>query len=176
MRILLILMVLMTSAHAERLGICKGEYALCAASSTTPTGKLIKVGDRAFKEGVAICPVLNGESIADLDLMNGSCDVPNKNKVWSLFGLPPVTTYPQAPTWAPAPAVFRSFTVTKDAGMSNMWSYLCEKSEVVNGVQLANCFGPINESPWTHRHVIDGETAFTQAPVGAINPVGGNFP
>ena len=36
--------------------------------------------------------------------------------------------------------------------------------------------GPINESPFTGDHVKPGATAFTQAPVGAADPVGGNFP
>ena len=61
--------------------------------------------------------------------------------------------------------------------MSNMWSFLCDLQPTqVNGVTLANCYGPINESPWNERHVPVGVTAFTQAPVGASNPVGGNMP
>jgi hypothetical protein len=31
------------------------------------------------------------------------------------------------------------------------------------------------ESPWNSDHVKPSETAFTQAPVGAIYPVGGNI-
>jgi hypothetical protein len=46
----------------------------------------------------------------------------------------------------------------------------------VNNVQLANCYGPINESPWNNGHVVPGTTAFTAAPVGAANPVGGDIP
>ena len=168
---------LLCAVQAQTIAICKGQYALCAASSTTPTGNLIKVNGKTFKEGVAVCPILTGDAIANMDLMGGSCDAP-KGKVWSLFGVPPQTAYPQAPSWAVAPAEFRSFTVgtTPDTGMSNMWSFLCTKGEVVNGVQLANCHGPIMESPWTANHVVPGETAFTQAPAGASYPVGGNKP
>ena len=175
--VLLLVAALFSVSQAQTLAICKGEYALCAASSTTPTGGLIKVNGKIFKEGVAVCPILNGAAVANMDLMSGSCDAP-KGKVWSLFGVPPVTSYPQAPSWAVAPAAFRSFTVgtTPETGMSNMWSFLCTKGEVVNGVQLANCHGPIMESPWTGNHVLAGETAFTQAPVGATYPVGGNAP
>ena len=175
--VLLWVSALVSTIHAQTIAICKGEYALCAASPTALTGNLIKVNGKAFKEGVAICPVLTGDSIANMDLMGGSCDAP-KGKVWSLFGVPPVTSYPQAPSWTVQPAVFRSFTVgtTPETGMSNMWSFLCTKSEMVNGVQLANCHGPIMESPWTGNHVLAGETAFTQAPVGATYPVGGNAP
>jgi hypothetical protein len=54
---------------------------------------------------------------------------------------------------------------------------LCDlQAKKVNNVKLANCYGPINESPWTNGHVPVGTTAFTAAPVGAANPVGGNFP
>jgi hypothetical protein len=169
---------LVSTLHAQTIAICKGEYALCAASSTALTGNLIKVNGKTFKEGVAICPVLTGAAVANMDLMGGSCDAP-KGKVWSLFGVPPQTAYPQAPSWTVQPAVFRSFTVgdTPSTGMSNMWSFLCEKqAKQYSGVTLASCYGPVMESPWTGNHVVSGETAFTQAPVGASYPVGGNLP
>jgi len=169
---------LVSTLHAQTIAICKGEYALCAASPTTLTGNLIKVNGKTFKEGVAVCPVLSGAAVANMDLMQGSCDAP-KGKVWSLFGVPPVTSYPQAPDWTVQPAVFRSFKVgdTPTTGMSNMWSFLCTKqTKQVNGVTLASCYGPVMESPWTGNHVVPGETAFTQAPVGASYPVGGNVP
>ena len=171
--------LLVTPAHAgPALAICRGEYALCAASSTEPTGNSIVVNGVVFREGASICPVLRGPAIADLNLMNGSCNAP-KGKVWSLFGVPPLTAYPQAPDWAVVPAVFRSFKVgdTLTTGMSNMWAMLCTKqAKQVNGVTLASCYGPVMESPWTGNHVVPGETAFTQAPVGASYPVGGNVP
>ena len=169
---------LVSTLHAQTIAICKGEYALCAASPTTLTGNLIKVNGKTFKEGVAVCPVLSGAAVANMDLMQGSCDAP-KGKVWSLFGVPPQTAYPQAPDWTVQPAVFRSFKVgdTPTTGMSNMWSFLCTKqTKQVNGVTLASCYGPVMESPWTGNHVVPGETAFTQAPVGASYPVGGNVP
>ena len=136
------------------------------------------VDGKVFREGMAVCPVLNGTSIANLDLMKGSCDI-GPGKVWSLFGIPAVTEYPQAPTWDVVPAAFRSFTIgeTQETGMSNMWSFPCIIQEVkVNGVTLASCYGPIMESPWTNDHVKPGQTGFTQAAEGAIYPVGGNAP
>jgi len=179
MKLLAALFVLLPCViQAQTIAICKGEYALCAASSTTLTGKSIVVGGKTFREGVAVCPVLTGDAIANMDLMNNSCQA-GLGKVWSLFGVPPVTSYPQAPSWNTVTAVFRSFTVgnTPQTGMSNMWSFLCEKqAKQVNGVTLASCYGPVMESPWTANHVVPGETAFTQAPVGATYPVGGNKP
>jgi len=166
------------TADAHTLAVCQGEYALCAASAATPTGETMKVGHKTFRQGVAVCPVLKGSAVADLDLMHGSCDAA-PGTVWSLFGVPPVTSYPQAPSWNTAPAQFRAFEIgtTPTTGMSNMWSYPCVlQAQPVNGVKLASCYGPLMESPWTHNHVKPGQTGFTQAAPDATYPVGGNAP
>jgi len=174
MKYLLIFAMFIGSAQAMNLAICEGEFALCAASPTTSTGKKIVINGKTFQEGMAVCPVLKGKSIADLSLMNGSCDAP-KGRVWSLFST--ATSYPQAPDWVVKPVVVTKFVTTKQSGMSNMWSFLCEiQAKKVNGVRLASCYGPINESPWNGDHVPVGTTSFSAAPPGALNPVGGNFP
>ena len=173
MKKLLLLLLLPVSVSAADLMICNGEYALCAAAGSTPTGKMITVKGKKFQEGMAVCPVLTGQSVANGSLMNNSCDAP-VGKVWSLFSA--VTEAPQAPTWAVAPLVHRTFVLGKDSGMSNQWSFLCDKqAKRVNGVTLASCYGPINESPATNGHVKMGSTIITDAPVGVLNPVGGNF-
>ena len=176
-KIILVLVSLIAfNSQAQKISICKGEYALCAASPTTLTGKTMVVDGKTFKEGVAVCPVLTGNAIANLDLMNGSCDSP-KGKVWSLFGVPPVASFPQAPSWNNVTAVGRTFVIgnTPTTQMSNMWSFLCEiQVQKINGVKLASCYGPVMESPFTNGHVKQGETSFTQAPEGATYPVGGN--
>ena len=79
---------------APDLMMCNGEYALCAASGSTPTGKMITVKGKVFQEGMAVCPVLTGRSVANGALMNNSCDAPT-GKVWSLFST--VSEAPQAP-------------------------------------------------------------------------------
>ena len=173
MKKLLLLALLPFSVAAADLMICNGEYALCAASGSTPTGKKIMVKGQSFAEGMAVCPVLTGRSIANPALMNNSCDAP-AGKVWSLFST--VSEAPQAPSWAVAPLVKRSFILGKDWGMSNQWSFLCDKQvKKVNGVQLASCYGPLNESPFTNGHIKPGTTIITDAPSGVLNPVGGNF-
>ena len=173
MKKLLLLLLLPFSVSAADLMICNGEYALCAASGSTPTGKRITVKGKEFAEGMAVCPVLTGRSIANGALMNNSCNAP-PGKVWSLFST--VSEAPQAPTWAVAPLVHRTFVLSKTEGMSNMWSFICVKqTKLVNGAQLASCYGPINESPLTNGHVKMGSTIVTDAPVGVLNPVGGNF-
>ena len=173
MKKLLLIALLCGNAAASEIILCNGEYALCAASGSTPTGKMITVKGKKFQEGMAVCPVLKGQSVANGALMNNSCDAP-PGKVWSLFSN--VSEAPQAPTWAVAPLVHRTFTLAKDSGMSNQWSFLCDKqAKLVNGVQLASCYGPINESPLTDGHVKMGSTIITDAPAGVLNPVGGNF-
>ena len=178
MKKLLITLALLSSvaAFAEPIHICKGLYAFCGASGTTPTGKTITVDGKTFKEGMSVCPVLNGDSVANFNLMQNSCDAP-PGKVWSLFSA--LTTVPQAPTWENLPTVTRTFVTTKEegGGMSNMWSFLCDiQPKQVNGVTLANCYGPLNESPWTNGRIPVGSTIFTQAIIGSPNPVGGRVP
>ena len=173
MKKLLLFLLLPISVSAADLMICQGEYALCAASGSTPTGKKITVKGKVFAEGMAVCPVLKGRSVANGALMNNSCEAP-AGKVWSLFST--VTEAPQAPSWVVAPLVHRSFILSKTEGMSNQWSFLCDKqAKLINGVQLASCYGPINESPATNGHVKMGSKIITDAPLGVLNPVGGNF-
>ena len=45
-----------------------------------------------------------------------------------------------------------------------------------NGHKLADCYGPMNESPWTTTAIGAGVKIVTDAPAGAPNPVGGNIP
>ena len=159
------------------LAICHNPYALCASSATVAVpGKTVKVNGNTFPMGVSVCPVLRGESIADLSLMGGSCKAP-EGKVWSLFSN--VKTYPVAPSWKSVTVTNRTFTSTTKpgGGFSNMWSMICTvRPEKVNGVTLSDCVGPMNESPWTSTTVPAGAKIGTAAPEGFPNPVGGNFP
>jgi hypothetical protein len=109
--------------------------------------------------------------------MNGSCKSP-KGKVWSLFGVPPVASFPQAPTWDTVTAVGRTFVIgnTPTTQMSNMWSFPCEiQAQKINGVKLASCYGPIMESPFNGDYAKVGQTAVTQAPEGSTYSVSGNI-
>lgn len=156
--------------------MCNGKYALCAASPTTPTGKTIVVNGVTFQEGVSVCPVLKGESVGDRNLI-GSCKPPEgKHKVWSLFSTE--MNYPQAPSWAVVKAQPRTFVTTAgEGGMANQWSYPCTiRPKKVNGATLADCLGPINESPFGGAVVPVGTSVLTSAPPGSAYPVGGNLP
>ena len=174
--ILMALVATPAFANGPDLMICNGEFALCAASGSVPTGKMIRVEGQEFQEGMAVCPVLTGKSVANRTFLKGDCKAP-PGKVWSLFST--VTEYPQAPDWNVVTMTPRTFVTTTAAGggMSNQWSFLCDKqTKKVNGVQLANCYGPINESPWTNGRVLPGTTSFSAAPAGTPNPVGANVP
>jgi hypothetical protein len=177
-RLLIAAIVLLTANPllAATVGICHAPFALCAASGTTPTGNKIVVNGTTFDEGMSVCPVLTGDSVADLDLMNGSCDS-QPGWVWSLFA--PIKSFPQAPTWKTVTAQPRTFVTTSapGGGMSNMWSFPCKLTRVTNnGVVLAECLGPMNESPNGAAPIPAGTKVITQAPIGVANPVGGNVP
>lgn len=70
--------------------ICEGSFALCTASTCTPTGNKIRVNgtQRLFAEADCTCPIFSGNAIADLTggNMQGSCSPP-PNGTWSLFSL-----------------------------------------------------------------------------------------
>jgi hypothetical protein len=164
------------------LKICLGEFAFCGASSTKPTGNKMIVNGKEFYEGEAICPVMTGPSIANMELMNNSCDAPDgtDKTVWSLFWY--YTDVPQAPMWDVSPTVNREFVITNEpgGGMSNMWSFPCNvMPKEVNGTKLSKCYGPINETVFPFRGartVEPGETSVTQAPEGSSYPVGAIIP
>jgi len=163
-------------ALAESFKMCTGEFALCAASGATLTGKTITVNGNTFPEVVAVCPVLRGPAIADVTggNMQGSCNPPGKNQVWSLYQVR--KHIPQAPDWQhDTIAPYRIFVTSQTAPMSNLFSFSCTKSAVVNGQQLANCYGPSNENLGGEAVPV-GTSIITQAPVGAAYPVGGPLP
>jgi hypothetical protein len=180
MRYLLLLLAFVCSAsQAARYQICTGEFAFCGASSAVPTGNLITVatptGTAQFNEALAVCPVMNGNAVADVKggNMQGSCAVSADGHVWSLFAT--FSEVPTSPTWDVNTVVPRLFVSGSDANFSQMFSFDCVKTEIVNGVQLADCFGAINES-LTGAPVPAGTTMLTEAPLGSILPVSGSLP
>ena len=174
--LLILLAVFGPAQAAPTLILCNTPFALCAASGATATGRTIVVNGNTFQEGVAVCPVITGQSVGNRDMIK-TCGTPKgKHTVWSLFST--TLTYPQAPDWAVVTAVPRTFVTTAGAGgMSNLWSYPCViRPKKVNGATLADCVGPLNESPWHGEVVPLGATSLTSAPVGAPYPVGTPVP
>lgn len=148
---------------------CPGEFALCAASTCRPTGKMIKVKEadgkttKEFPEAICTCPiitaeiaVMNGKELAGLAAlnegnMNGSCNTPRPGTIWSLFS--PLEVYPQESTTPPFRIMHtnvQSCSATTVHQGSNCFSFLCEidKEPAANGVRTASCSCPIGENPF----------------------------
>ena len=161
--------------------IYKGKFAFCGASGAEPTGNIITVQGRKFKEGRSVCPVMDGPSIANLKLVPNPSVSPDgtKDTVWSFFWY--YDEVPQAPTWETLPTVNRSFVIgdKPSTQMSNMFCMPCRIFKTVNGVELAECVGPLNELAFPLRKAIrahEGQTSITQAPEGSSYPVGTVIP
>jgi hypothetical protein len=169
-------------AHDTALNVVVGKFAFCGASGAVPTGDTITVEGKKFLEGVAACPVMDGPSIANTILVPNPSITPDSTDktVWSYFWY--YDSVPQAPTWENLPTVNRTFTITNspDSSMSNMWCMPCKiLPKKVNGVTIAECYGPLNELAFPMRRALrahPGQTSVTQAPVGAKYSVGTIIP
>jgi hypothetical protein len=138
--------------------ICGGYFALCAASTCTPTGMQITVktatgGTATFPEADCTCPVLLGPSIANLagGNMQGSCEPPEPGKIWSTYQ--PRPNIPQALTnWVPtlpeaaAPPLFCPKRLGRGNQLVNCFSFLCDSQTYINNVPVVTCHCPIGES------------------------------
>jgi hypothetical protein len=174
--------------------VCDGYFALCAASTCTPTGKQITVrtatgGTATFPEADCTCPVLLGPSIANLagGNMQGSCEPPATGQIWSTYQ--PRPNIPQALTnWVPtlpeaaAPPLFCPKRLGLGNQLVNCFSFLCDSQTYINNVPVVTCHCPIGES--LAGTPVPPHTAFlTQAGQGnqatcAMHPVSGpiSFP
>ena len=172
------------------LKICLGEFAFCGASSTKPTGNKMIVNGKEFYEGEAICPVMTGPSIANMELMNNSCDAPDgtDKTVWSLFWYYDTTTTipqfnPSTKEWEYMTPVNRSFVINLDSpstSESNMFAMPGVIFDTTStGIVLAKVYGPLNEAAVPLRKAIpvkNGMTSITAAKLGSPYPVGTPIP
>jgi hypothetical protein len=138
--------------------ICHGYFALCAASTCTPTRKQITVrtatgGTATFPEAECTCPVLLGPSIANLagGNMQGSCEPPKPGEIWSTYQ--PRDNIPQALTgWIPtlpeaaAPPLYCPKVPPLGNKLVNCFSFLCDSQTYINNVPVVTCHCPIGES------------------------------
>jgi hypothetical protein len=162
------------------LKICHGQYALCAASTCTPTGGTIDVhvaggGTASFPEAACTCPVFTGPAIADVTggNMEGSCKPPGKGQVWSLYW--PKTNIPQAVNdWSRKSSEtevdFQLCSSTDNVGatFANCFSFACTiDKKRSNGVKTATCYCPLGENP-DGSAVPAGTAVLT--PAGQCNP------
>lgn len=174
------------------LRICTGTYALCAASTCTPTNGTIEAntatGTNTFPAASCTCPVYKGPAIADVTggNMTGSCARPGPGQVWSLYA--PKTNIPQAVNnWSHTPSdtavSFQLCSSSDDVGatFANCFSFACTVDrERHNGVKTATCLCPLGENP-DGDPVTAGTAVITPAgqcdsSVCAQHPVGAPFP
>ena len=137
---------------------CNGYYALCAASTCTPTGKMITVrvtsgGTAQFPEVECTCPVFSGQGLGDLNggNMQGSCEPPGPGQIWSLFS--PKKHIPQeinnwVPTGPEAVATPQVCPASLGQGStaSNCFSFACDSQTWINNVPVVTCHCPMGES------------------------------
>jgi len=138
--------------------ICTGYYALCAASTCKPTGKMITVnvsggGTARYPEAECTCPIESGQAVADVagGNMKGSCEPPAAGEIWSLYGVK--KQIPQAINgWVPsgpaaeAPLLYCAKGFNLGNELVNCFSFACNAERYVNGVPVASCYCPIGES------------------------------
>jgi hypothetical protein len=177
------------AAPEHEFRICNGYYALCAASTCTPTGKTITVnlsggGTAQYPEVACACPIESGEAIADVvgGNMKGSCKPPGEGEIWSLYD--PKKEIPQYINgWVPTGPLAKAplLTCSKDLNLghqlANCFSFACNGERFVNGVPVATCYCPLGEAP-DGSSVAPHTTFVTQAGQGddgfcAEHPVGG---
>ncbi len=155
--------------------LCRGEYALCAASTCTPDGQTIEVnstnGPASFPEAACTCPVYDGFAIADVNggNMKGDCKVPGRGQVWSLYA--PKSNIPQAiNNWRRQPidtaVTLQLCSASENVGatFANCFSFACTLDRKRhNGVRTATCFCPLGEN-------LDGTPVAADTPI--VTPAG----
>ena len=133
------------SKTTSGLTVCDGQYALCAASTCKPTGKMITGNNGTpYPEVECRCPILEGRAIADTKAGNmaGSCAPTDSKHVWSLFA--PKLYYPQeASNFSNKPKDMKATVQKCDASLnlgdkaSNCFSWNCKIG--VDGIAICSC-------------------------------------
>jgi hypothetical protein len=187
--------------EAGVLRIHEGQFAFCGASAAVPTGKTIVIQGVEYREGCAICPVLNGPSISNLAMYGsggtwGDFNVASNfqtpdgtdNTIWSLFWYFDTTTVipqfnPDSKKWELMSPVNRAFVIdmsdpaTSESNMFAMPGVIFDTTET--GIVLARVYGPLNEDAVPLRVAIpvkNGQTSVTAAKEGFPYPVGTPIP
>ena len=173
---------------------CVGDYALCAASTCTPlSGVQIAVNTAGghtanFPAAQCTCPIFNGPAIADLNggNMQGSCDPPPNNGVWSLYSpqghIPQeINNWSKGKKQSAAPIFVCPADLKQGSQFANCFSFACERAGKVKGnIEVATCTCPLGES--LEGTPVRAHHEFT-TPAGQCNvdfcfqhPVGAPFP
>ena len=137
---------------------CNGYFALCAASTCTPTGGTVTVnvtkgGTAVFPEADCICPIFYGRAIADLNggTMSGSCEPPSKDELWSIYTrtdhIPQaINGWAQSGPAAKAPKQICKARLGLGDKSVNCFGFVCDSEAFINGVPVATCHCALGES------------------------------
>ncbi len=137
---------------------CRGYFALCAASTCTPTGGTITVnviggGTAVFPEADCTCPIFYGRALADVNggTMTGSCTPPSTDELWSIYQN--TERIPQAindwvqsgpKVWAPNQDCKASLELGDQS--VNCFGFPCDSEDYINGVPVTTCHCALGES------------------------------
>jgi len=138
----------MSGRSSRQLTICHDtEFALCAASTCTATGGFVKNNQGKKYPAVSCeCPILMGDNVADLNggNMKGSCTSSDPNAVYSTFEFS--DSFPQLidGTWQDAPSVMQ--VCPSSDSFSQCWNWKCTRDGTQNGVALAACTCPMEQT------------------------------
>jgi hypothetical protein len=132
--------------------LCAGEYALCAASTCTPTGGQILVntknGKASFPAATCTCPILKGVYVVDVNggNMQGSCQPTSVSSVWSGY-FPEGMIPQQLSDWqnADAPALLCGAERMQGDQLANCFSFNCVRAGKMNGTDVATCTCALGE-------------------------------
>ena len=147
-------LLLVSSASARQLTICRNTtFALCAASTCVDTGQTIIGNDGVTHEAASCtCPVLTGDNIADLDggnISNGSCVPPNPRiNVYSTYQFNKTIPQQINGRWYPNVPAPPQVCQSSDS-LSQCWNWACTYIRPSNGVQLAQCTCPIEQTDYS---------------------------
>lgn len=137
---------------------CNGYFALCAASTCSPTGGTVTVnvtsgGTADFPEADCICPIFYGRAIADLNggTMSGSCEPPSKDELWSIYTrtkyIPQaINGWAQSGCAAEAPKQICKASLKLGDTSVNCFGFVCDSEAFINGVPVATCHCALGES------------------------------
>jgi hypothetical protein len=163
-----------SNVSARQLTICKNTtFALCAASTCVDTGQTITGNDGTTHEASScICPILTGNNIADLDggnISNSSCVPPNPQiNVYSTFQFN--KSFPQKINghWLPNVPAIPQVCPSSDS-FTQCWNWACTKIAPRDGVQLAKCTCPIEQTDFSFitQAGVGHPAACGKLPVGA---------
>jgi hypothetical protein len=133
---------------ARQLTICQDtEFALCAASTCVATGSFVKNNQgKKYPAVTCECPIIVGNNVADLNggNMKGSCTSSDPNLVYSTFEFS--DSFPQLinGTWQDAPSVMQ--VCPSQDSFSQCWNWACTRDGTQNGVALAACTCPMEQT------------------------------